>query len=73
MKKCFFCQHKINPDYKDHMNLQKFLTARNRISSSERSGVCANHQRKLSAHIKYARYLALIPYTAYQSDKAQNK
>ncbi len=63
---CFFCTYKTNPDYKDIENLVKFLTPRNKISSREKSGVCAKHQRKLTKHIKYARYLALIPYTSYQ-------
>lgn len=66
MNKCFFCQHHIEPDYKDTLNIQKFLTARKKIVGSEKTGTCAKHQRKLSKHIKYARYLALIPYTSYQ-------
>jgi ribosomal protein S18 len=37
--------------------------------SRERTGVCANHQRKLSKHIKYARYLSLIPFVSYQGIK----
>jgi len=64
--KCFFCKHKINPDYKDVDNIVKFLTPRNKIANRERSGVCAKHQRKLTKHIKHARYLGLIPYTSYQ-------
>lgn len=67
MNKCFFCEHKTNPSFKDLENLEKFLTVRKKISSTERSGVCAKHQRKLTKEIKYARFLALIPYTSYQS------
>ncbi|GIW63245.1 MAG: 30S ribosomal protein S18 [Patescibacteria group bacterium] len=63
---CFFCQYKVDPDYKDIDNLKKFISARKRILSRKITGVCAKHQRKLAKQIKYARYLALIPYTHYQ-------
>jgi small subunit ribosomal protein S18 len=66
MNKCFFCKYGTNPNYKDLENLEKFITARKKIASRERSGVCARHQRILTKHIKYARYLALIPYVSYQ-------
>lgn len=59
----------MSPDYKDVDNLEKFLTPRKKIVSRERSNVCAKHQRSLSKHIKYARYLALLPYTSYQGVK----
>ncbi|OGK38021.1 30S ribosomal protein S18 [Candidatus Roizmanbacteria bacterium RIFCSPHIGHO2_12_FULL_41_11] len=66
MAKCFYCKYKLTPDYKDTENLSKFLTSRMKIVGREKSGVCAKHQRGLTKHIKYARYLALIPYTSYQ-------
>lgn len=69
MNKCFFCKYNTTPDYKDVENLEKFLTARKKMVSREKSNVCAKHQRALSKHIKYARYLALIPYTSYQGVK----
>lgn len=64
--KCFFCQYKIEPNFKDVENLEKFLSPRKKILSREKTNVCAKHQRKLSKHIKYARFLALIPYVSYQ-------
>ncbi|QQS43525.1 30S ribosomal protein S18 [Candidatus Roizmanbacteria bacterium] len=67
--KCFYCKYSIEPDYKDVENLEKFLTPRKKIVSREKSGICAKHQRALSKQIKYARYLALIPYTSYQGSK----
>lgn len=69
MKKCFFCQYKIEPSYKDIENLEKFLTPRKKILAAKKTGVCAKHQRKLSKQIKYARFLALIPYVSYQGVK----
>jgi small subunit ribosomal protein S18 len=57
-----------NPDeinYKDVYKLKKFITTRGRILSRTRTGVCAKCQRKLSAEIKKARYMALLPFCNY--------
>ncbi len=66
MTKDYFDKLGTAPDYKDPETLQKFLTTRMRIQTRERSGVNAKNQRKLSKAVKYARFLALIPYTSYQ-------
>jgi small subunit ribosomal protein S18 len=65
MNKCFFCKFNAVPDYKDVENLEKFLSPRKKLLSREKTGVCAKHQRQLTKHIKYARFLALIPYVSY--------
>lgn len=61
--------HKQEPTFREIDNLIKFTTSRMKITASEKSFVCAKHQRKLAKEIKYARYLALIPYTSYQQEK----
>lgn len=66
MKKCFFCQNKVEPTFKDTVNLEKFLTVRKKIVSRENNQLCLRHQRALSKAIKYARYLALLPYISYR-------
>lgn len=66
MAQDFFEKAHAAPDYKDVDTLLKFVSTRMRIVSRERSGVNAKNQRKLSKAIKYARFLALIPYTSYQ-------
>lgn len=66
MKTCFFCKYKVVPSFKDPGQIDKFLTVRKKIVSSENSQVCAKHQRKLTKQIKYARFLALVPYISYQ-------
>lgn len=66
MNQCFFCTHKVEPSFKDSENLLKFLTPRKKLMAGEKTATCAKHQRKLSKAIKYARYLALIPYISYQ-------
>ncbi|PIQ72060.1 30S ribosomal protein S18 [Candidatus Roizmanbacteria bacterium CG_4_10_14_0_2_um_filter_36_35] len=64
--RCFFCQYKTEPSFKDTDNLDKFLSARKKIIGRERSGLCAKHQRSFTKEIKYARYLGLIAYVSYQ-------
>ncbi len=66
---CFFCEYKLEPAFKDLDNLDKFLSIRKKIVNRERSRVCAKHQRKLTKEIKYARYLALLPFVSYQGMK----
>lgn len=66
---CFFCKFTVEPDYKDVENLEKFLTPRKKIVSREKSGICAKHQRSFAKQIKYARYLAILPFTSYQNAK----
>jgi small subunit ribosomal protein S18 len=67
--KCFFCQYKSFPNFLEVENIEKFLSPRKKIVHREKSGTCAKHQRKLSEQIKYARFLALIPYISYQGKK----
>ena len=64
--KCYFCQYNLKPSFKEVDHLEKFLSQRKKILSREISNVCAKHQRQLTKEIKYARFLALIPYVSYQ-------
>jgi len=69
MNKCYFCINKIEPSFKKPEILEKFLTPRKKIQNRKISGVCVRHQRQLAQQIKYARFLALIPYVSYQGIK----
>lgn len=69
MNKCFFCQYKSEPSYKETENLEKFLSPRKKIINRDNTGVCAKHQRALTREIKYARFLGLLPYVSYQGMK----
>lgn len=62
-KKCYFCDEQKEPWYNDVETLRKFLTERGKIIGRDRNGVCAKHQRHLGLAIKYARHLALLPFT----------
>lgn len=62
-KYCRFTAEKIaEVDYKDLAILKTFVTETGRIIPSRNTGTKARYQRQLSTAIKYARYLALIPY-----------
>ena len=64
-KVCKFCVEKMDAlDYKDVSRLQKFITEKGKILPSRISGTCARHQRRLSQAIKFARSIALLPFTA---------
>jgi small subunit ribosomal protein S18 len=62
-KQCFFCANNIDDiDYKDVLTLQKFINTYKKILPRKRTGVCMWHQRKLSAAIKRARIMAILPF-----------
>lgn len=60
---CLFCKNKLTPAYTDIATLRRFLTDRAKIFPKQRSGVCSKHQRLVAKNIKYARHLALLPFT----------
>lgn len=49
-------------DYKDLNTLKQYLSETGRIVPSRNMGTRARYQRQLTSAIKYARYLALLPY-----------
>ena len=49
-------------DYKDVTTLKNYITETGKIVPSRITGVHARYQRRLSREIKYARFLALLPY-----------
>lgn len=49
-------------DYKDIATLRNYITETGKIVPSRITGTRARYQRQLSAAIKRARYLALLPY-----------
>ncbi len=62
-KKCQFCDQKISYiDYKNLRMLSRFMSQFKRIVPKYYSGVCLQHQKRLSRAIKIAREMALVPY-----------
>jgi len=61
--KCRFCREGAPPiDYKDIPVLSKLVTQHGKLFSRKRSGNCASCQRKVKRAVKFARFLALMPY-----------
>lgn len=62
-KTCQFCQSKTSPSYTDTAVLRRFMTDRAKIVPKLKSNLCSKHQRSVTKQIKYARHLALLPFT----------
>lgn len=61
---CRFCADKeLVIDYKNVKVLKNYLTERSKIIPCRIYGNCAKHQRQMTAAIKRARHIALLPYT----------
>ena len=65
--RCRFCTKEGCPrpafvDYKDVANLKKMCSGQGKLFSRKRSGTCATYQRALSAAVKRARFMGLLPY-----------
>lgn len=64
-KVCAFCSNKDKTiDYKDVNTLKKFISERGKILPRRMTGACAKDQRAITAAIKKARQVALLPYAA---------
>jgi small subunit ribosomal protein S18 len=64
-KVCKFCVEKIDDiNYKDFRLLGQFVAERGKIVPRRLTGVCTPHQRRLTAAIKRARNIALLPFAA---------
>lgn len=63
-KMCRLCGDKVERvNYKDVELLRTFITERGKIIPRRLSGNCAKHQRQVTAAIKRARSIALMPFT----------
>ena len=67
-KVCRFCaDKKLDIDYKNPRVLRYFITERGKIIPRRISGNCARHQRQVTAAIKRARNIAILPFTTATS------
>ena len=60
----FCADGSLTINYKDYATLRHFVTERGKIIPRRISGNCARHQRKVTAAVKRARNIALLPFTA---------
>lgn len=67
-KVCKFCTEKIDSfNYRDVRLLAQFVAESGKIVPRRLTGVCTPHQRRLSAAIKQARNIALLPFAGRAS------
>lgn len=65
VKSCYFCENKDKQiDYKDNQTLRRFTSSYMKIQPRRRSGLCAQHQRKIAKAIKQARIAGLLAFVA---------
>ncbi len=63
-RSCKFCEEKTRDiDYKDVATLKRYTTEVGKIVGRKKSGLCAKHQRAVTAAIKRSRFMALMPFT----------
>ncbi len=60
-KICQMCAGK-SVDYKDVQIINKYINEKGKIMPRRMTGACAKHQRHIACQIKYARFMALIPF-----------
>ncbi len=58
----FTAEGVVEIDYKDLTTLNAFITETGKVIPSRNTGTKARYQRQLTRAIKYARFLALMPY-----------
>ena len=63
-KVCPLCADKnLVLDYKNADQLKKFINDKGKILPRRATGACAKHQREITATVKRARHIAIIPYS----------
>lgn len=61
-KVCVFCGKDNGISYKDAAKLRRYISERGKILPRRVTGNCAKHQRAVTAAIKRARHMAILPY-----------
>lgn len=62
-KQCYFCSQNLSEiDYKDTEMLRRFMSGQAKVIDPKYTGICAKHQRLLSAALKRGRILGLLPF-----------
>jgi len=62
-KSCHFCRDKVAEiDYKNIVQLRRYISEKGKIRSRRITGACRRHQIQVAAAVKRAREMALLPY-----------
>ncbi len=63
MSICPLCQKEIQRiDFTDIESLKQFTYNQEKLKPRRKTGLCTQHQKKITQAIKRARFLALMPY-----------
>ena len=64
-RNCFFCREKVDEvDYKNVIQLRRYVSEKGKIRSRRITGACRRHQNQLATAVKRARELAFLPYVS---------
>jgi len=62
---CFFCKRNIEEvDFKNTLQLKRFISGLGKIRPRKKTGLCAKHQRRVAKAVKRARHLGLLSATS---------
>ena len=68
-RNCYFCKEKVAEiDYKNVVQLRRYISEKGKIRSRRITGACRRHQVQVAQAVKRAREMALLPYVAEGSD-----
>ena len=64
-KSCHLCRDKVaEVDHKNLAQLRRYISEKGKIRSRRITGACRRHQLQVSAAVKRAREMALLPYVS---------
>ena len=68
-RNCYFCKDKVAEiDYKNGVQLRRYISEKGKICSRRITGACRRHQVQVAQAVKRAREMALLPYVAEGAD-----
>jgi len=68
-RNCYFCKDKVAEiDYKNVVQLRRYISEKGKIRSRRITGACRRHQVQVAQAVKRAREMALLPYVAEGAD-----
>jgi small subunit ribosomal protein S18 len=64
-RNCHFCREKVEEvDYKNLVQLRRYVSEKGKIRSRRITGVCRRHQGQVGIAVKRSREMALLPYVS---------
>ena len=64
-RNCHFCREKVEEvDYKNLVQLRRYISEKGKIRSRRITGACRRHQVQVGIAVKRSREMALLPYVS---------